>query len=193
MKLNGERLIALLLLLALSVGFGFLFDGTATLLEKRKYPIEERYRQLISDNAEEFGVPASVLWGFVSVQSNFESTLLSEDGCIGLMQLHPNTYLWVCENVLHEETDKTDILYAPATNLRCGTAYLSYLYSRYGIWDLTYSAYMLGTETVDGWLTDDAYRDAQGIFTEIPDREMKATVDKIEKAERMYRKLYFTS
>lgn len=193
MKWNGERLLALLLLLALSVGFGCLFDGVATLLEKRRYPIEERYRESVADCAEEFGVPASVLWGFVSVQSDFESTLLSEDGCIGLMQLHPDTYLWVCENVLHEEADKPDILYAPATNLRCGTAYLSYLYSRYGLWDLTYAAYALGTETVDRWLTDDAYRDAQGIFTEIPDREMKATVEKIEKAERMYRKLYFTS
>lgn len=191
--MNGYRLVALLLLLALSVGFGFLFDGVATLIEKKAYPIEERYRQLIADSAEEFGVPASVLWGFVSVQSDFESTLLSADGRIGLMQLHPNTYLWLCENVLNEEADKPDILYAPATNLRCGTAYLSYLYSRYGLWDLAYAAYELGTETVDSWLTGDTYKDAQGIFTEIPDREMKAKAEQIAKAERMYRKLYFTS
>ncbi len=193
MKLNGYRLVALLLLLALSVGFGFLFDGVATLLETSKYPIDERCEQLITENAEAFGIPPSVLWGFVSVQSDFESNLLSEDGRIGLMQLHPDTYLWLCENILKEEAGKPDILYAPATNLRCGTAYLSYLYGRYGLWNLTYAAYTLGPETVDGWLIDDRYKDEQGIFTEIPHKNAKAMADEIAKAEKKYRKLYFTS
>lgn len=193
MKLNGYRLVALLLLIALSIGFGFLFDGVATLIEKKQYPIDARYEQLITENAEAFGIPSSVLWGFVSAQSDFESNLLSEDGRIGLMQLHPDTYLWICENILKEEAGKADILYAPATNLRCGAAYLSYLYGRYGLWDLTYAAYTLDVETVDSWLTDDRYKDEQGILGEIPDKNAKAMAQKIAKAEDKYRKLYFTS
>lgn len=193
MKLNGYRLVAFLLLIALSVGFGFLFDGVATLVEKNNYPIDVRYEQLITENAETFGIPPSVLWGFVSAQSDFESNLLSKDGRIGLMQLHPDTYLWICENLLKEEAGKPDILYAPATNLRCGAAYLSYLYGRYGVWDLTCAAYALGAQTVDSWLTDEQYKDEQGIFTEIPNKDAKAMAEKVAKAEKKYRKLYFTS
>ena len=53
MKLTSRRLIALFLLILLSVGFGFAFDGIATAIEKHKYARPAAYRDLIASAAAE--------------------------------------------------------------------------------------------------------------------------------------------
>lgn len=57
MKLTSRRLIALFLLILLSVGFGFAFDGIATAIEKHKYARPAAYRDLIASAAAEAGIP----------------------------------------------------------------------------------------------------------------------------------------
>lgn len=189
MKLNVWRVTAFLLLIAISVGFGFAFDAAATAIEKHRYPQNEEYAELIRENAQAYGIPEPILWAAVYNGSGFASNAQNGDR-IGLMQLTPTHLRFVYEAIFEKEVPDEGMLYHPQTNLECGAAWLSYLYRYYGVWDLVFAAYYSGTETVDGWLTNSAYVNDQGVLTEIPDREIDQYVKVMKKTVEIYRKLY---
>ena len=191
MKLTFRRILLFLLIATLSVGFGFAFDAIATAIEKNNYPIKEEYREDIRACAEEFGIPESILWGFVHAQSNFSSNKVSEDGSIGLTQLTPEEFQMIQSEILKAPTQSTDILYAPQPNLRAGAAYLSFLYHRYGVWETAFAAYEAGTETVDGWLTNPELLGDLGTLETIHDREIASFTKRVLKSCDLYKKLYF--
>lgn len=193
MKLNFRRVLIFLLLILLSVGFGIGFDAVATAIEKHTYPINSTFSEDIQKNAEEFGIPEYVFWGFVHTQSGFSSNLVSDDGSIGLTQLTPEEFEMIQTKLLKESTQNADMLYAPKANLRCGAAYLSFLYHRYGVWETAFAAYEAGTETVDAWLLDSSLVDAHGTLKEIPDRALAAFAEKTQTACDSYQRLYFES
>ena len=191
MRLTSRRLLILGLAILLSIGFGFGYDGIATAIERHRHPIPERYGELIAQQAEEFGVPASIILALVNCESEFVSNALSEDGRIGLMQISPERLETVSSEILHEPTPDAGILYDPKTNLRVGTAYLAHLYQTYGVWDIAYAAWHAGEDTVDDWLTDQTYLDDQGRLENIPDRDTEKFISRVKKQVEMYKKLYF--
>jgi soluble lytic murein transglycosylase-like protein len=77
---------------------------------------------------------AATVW----VESNFNPTLVSSAGAIGLAQLMPGTAAWL-------GVDPWD----PAQNLDGGANYLRMMYQRYGRWDLAHAAYNAGPIRVD--------------------------------------------
>ncbi len=191
MRWDIRRVVAFLLLLALSVGFGFAFDAAATAIERRNHPRPEALAKPIAAYAEEFGIPETILWAVAYQSSGFASNAVAEDGAVGLMQLTPEQFTFITQEILGEQTHDTGLLYDPDTNLRCGAAWLSYLYEHYSVWDLTFAAYRVGTETVDAWLTDPDYTDEEGRLTEIPDRKVASYVKQMEQAVEAYRTLYY--
>ena len=190
MKLNVWRLLAFLLLIALSVGFGFGFDAVATAIERSTYPCPEEYAEPIRQMSERYALPEPVLWGFLQNASRFESNAVHGEA-IGLMQLTPTQFSYIRKNLLGEESAESGLLYDPSTNLNAGCAYLSHLYQRYGVWDLTFAAYCVGADTVDAWLTDPELVDSRGALTEIPDVEVREYVEGVERVIEQYRTLYF--
>ena len=193
MKLNLRRIGIFLLLIAISVGFGFSFDAVATAIEKHNYPIESSLAEDIRSNAREFGIPEHILWGFIKVQSDFSSNKLGTDGSIGLMQLSPDEYARINESVLKEEAKDPALLYAPLPNLRAGSAYLSYLFHRYGVWETAFAAYEVGTDTVDAWLLNDHLLGADKTLATIPDARAASFAEEVSCAADHYKRLYFES
>ena len=193
MRLNFRHFLIFLLIVLASVGFGIGFDAVATAIEKHTYPIDESLSADVSANAAEFGIPEAVLWGFVHTQSRFSSTKVSADGSIGLTQLTPEEFSMILEDVLKEEAQSADMLYAPKTNLRCGAAYLSYLYHRYGKWETAFAAYEIGTDTVDAWLLDPTLTDEHGTLARIPDESLAEHAKKAVSACEYYQRLYYES
>lgn len=191
MKWNIRRVGILLSILAVSIGFGFAFDAIATIIEKHSYPLEPTYADSIRANADAFGIPEPVLWAMVRTQSHFASNAVGTDGRIGLMQLTPTEFAMIQSDLLGEEPQNEGMLYDPQTNLRCGAAYLSELYRRYGIWETVYAAYAVGSETVDAWLKEPAYVSEQGTLKQIPNASAAAFVREVSKAQELYTKLYF--
>jgi len=191
--MNFKRLLIFLLLVALSVGFGIGFDAVATAIEKHTYPINDDFREDISAFAAEFGVPEAILWGFIHTQSGFSSNKVSQDGSIGLSQLTPEEFQMIQERILKEGEQSADMLYSPKVSLRCGAAYLSFLYHRYGVWKTVFAAYEVGTETVDGWLADPTLTDENGTLATIPDASLASIVQKALDACDAYSHLYFKS
>lgn len=191
MKMDLRHAIALLLLIALSVGFGFGFDAIATVIEKNQYPMSTELEPLVSEISAEFGLPETVLWAFIRNESDFQSDLVASDGAIGLMQLTPEQFSYICTEILGEEEKSSDLLYAPATNLRYGAALISSLYDRYGVWENVYAAYFAGTDQVDAWLRDPALLTPQGRLSEIPDADTASYVENMLRAVEQYSQLYY--
>ena len=193
MKLTLRRVLAFFLLIALSIGFGFAWDAGATAIERHRYPLREELTDKISQYAGQYGVPEPILWATVRTNSRFASNAVSVDGAVGLTQLMPECFEWICINLLDGEPKDAGMLFDPDTNLSAGCAYVSYLYDRYGVWDHVYAAYFATPELVDTWLSDLQNLSNQGVLKIYPDKATAAYVDDMRTAVEYYNKLYYQS
>lgn len=191
MKFNAKSLIIICAILLLSIGFGFAFDGVATAIEKKQYPLSERYADDIRAAAEEYGIPEAILWAVVRTESGFAIDLAGENGGIGLMQLTPEEFEMIQTVILGEAPEEAGRLYDPKKNLECGAAYLSYLYQRYGVWETVFAAFDAGTDDVDAWLANSAYVSELGTLKDIPNTRTARFVRDVTKAHDLYTRLYF--
>ena len=191
MKFNARSFAIIAAILALSIGFGFAFDGIATAIEKSQYPLFERYENDIRAVSAEYGIPEAILWATVQTKSGFSSNYEGEDGGIGLMQLTPDEFAMIQSDILHVTPEDKGLLYDPQKNLQCGAAYLSYLYERYGVWETVFAAFDAGIESVDAWLANSEYVTELGTLKSIPEPQTARFVRNVMKAHELYIKLYF--
>ena len=191
MKFNARSFAIIAAILLLSIGFGLAFDGVATAIEKKQYPLSPRYAEDIERVAKAYGIPEVILWATVCTESGFASNLEGKDGGIGLMQLTPAEFAMIQTDILGEAPEDAGRLYDPQKNLECGAAYLSYLYQRYGVWETVFAAFDAGTASVDAWLADPEYVSELGTLTSIPDPATARFVKEVTKARELYIKLYF--
>ena len=114
----------------------------------RQYNDEEARRKLLQSvpfgdaifrSARRYEVDSLLLAALVEVESNFQPTVVSRAGAIGLAQLMPETAEWLgAEDVTN-----------PETNLDTGARYLSWLLEEYeGDLSLALAAYNAGPGTV---------------------------------------------
>ena len=181
-----RHFFSILLILILSVAIGFAFDGILTLSERHTHP--KKYEDAVTRYAAEYSIPKSVIFAVIKCESDFDPAAVSSAGAIGLMQMMPDTYEWLCEKT--GETCIPAMLYDPETNIRYGTFLLSVLYTRYGSWDTVYAAYNAGLGNVDQWLEDPAYVGEDGKLTEIPFKETRNYIKRVSKARSLYESLY---
>ncbi len=191
MKFNARSFAIIAAILVLSIGFGFAFDGVATAIEKKQYPLSPRYAEDIRNAAEKYGIPEVVLWAIVCTESGFASNLEGQDGGIGLMQLTPDTFAMIQTDILKETPEDKGRLYDPEKNLECGAAYLSFLYQRYGVWETVFAAFDAGTDAVDAWLANPEYISELGTLKNIPNTATARFVQNVSEARELYIKLYF--
>jgi soluble lytic murein transglycosylase len=179
-----------LLILGISLGFGFAFDGVCTVLEKKDHPRPDSYAEYVTRYSNEYGVPEYIIYALIKSESDFESDRVSDDGRIGLMQLSPKTLEWLSRDMLGESLN-SEMLFSPETNIKYGTYYLSYLYHEYGIWNTCYVAYHFGIKTVGLWSEDSNNVDENGILSVIPEPKAEEYLESVLKAVDMYTRLYY--
>lgn len=184
---NPSRGVMITLIALVAIGLGFLADFVITCFEKASYPRE--YVEYVTVYAEAYGVPEELVYAVIRTESDFDSGAVSQAGAVGLMQLMPSTFRWLTDDMLFEHLED-GMLYDPETNIRYGTYCLSYLYDRYGRWDLAIAAYNGGLGNVDEWLADDRYADGEGGLSRIPFKETRQFVTRVTDAWEMYEKLY---
>lgn len=179
--------VMILVIAAVSVGFGFLFNFVCTLVERQLYPVP--YGRYVEAYATEYDIPPNLLYAVIKSESDFDSGAVSEDGAVGLMQLMPDTFRWLSDEILHEYLPD-GLRYDPETNVRYGACLLSRLYRVYGNWDTTLAAYNAGSGHVDGWLQDKRYSPDGIHLTAIPFDETREYVKRVTNARSMYDSLY---
>ena len=186
-RMNPNRAAVIALLAVLAIGLGFLADFAITCFEKRAYP--QKYADYVETYAQQYGVPESLVYAVIHTESGFDSGALSPVGAVGLMQLMPDTFEWLTDEILFDHLE-SGMLYDPETNIKYGTYLLSRFYDRYGDWDLTLAAYNGGVGNVDKWLEDPAYSDGEGGLKKIPFKETRNFVKKVSDAKKTYERLY---
>lgn len=186
-RMNPNRAAVIALLAVLAIGLGLLADFAITCFEKRAYP--QKYADYVETYAQQYGVPESLVYAVIHTESGFDSGAVSPVGAVGLMQLMPDTFEWLTDEILFDHLE-SGMLYDPETNIKYGTYLLSRLYDRYGDWDLTLAAYNGGVGNVDKWLEDPAYSDGEGGLKKIPFKETRNFVKKVSDAKKTYERLY---
>ena len=163
--------IALCCLLLLASLSSLLFTSERIATSRR----ERAVMPLIKSAAEEFGVPAAMILAVIRTESDFYPSAVSDAGAKGLMQLMPETFSWLCARL--GEAQPPSEIFDPATNIRYGTYYLSYLHEKFGSWRVALAAYNAGEGRVCEWLADPALASG-GTLRRIPFPETAAYVEK---------------
>ncbi|MBQ3507464.1 MAG: lytic transglycosylase domain-containing protein [Clostridia bacterium] len=184
---GSRRALMIALLAVVAIGLGFLGDFIITCIEKNAYPRE--YAEYVETYSQKYGVPESLVFAVIHTESSFDSGAVSPAGAVGLMQMTPDTFKWLTDEILFDHLE-SGMLYDPETNIKYGTYLLSRYYDRYGDWELVFAAYNGGPGNLDKWLEDPEYSDGEGGLKKIPFRETRNYVKKVADAWDMYERLY---
>ena len=134
-----------LLILILSMGLGFLFDFLCTCAEKAIYPKD--YDVYVEVAADQNDLPPHLVYAVIKCESGFDSSAVSNMGAVGLMQITPDTFRWLTNDILYDHFDE-GMLYDPETNIKMGCFYLRYLIDKYQNTETALAAYNAGMGTV---------------------------------------------
>lgn len=176
-----------LIIIGISIVLGFVFDFTLTKIEYSVYRKPQEYSPYVEKYSAEYDVPEEIVWAVIKTESSFESSVQSHKGAIGLMQMLPDTFKWLTNDILRDYHD-VGMLYHPETNIKYGTYYLSRLYKRFGDWDTAIAAYNGGEGNVSDWMGEDG----KLTLSEIPWEyfETMSYVVKVNYRAEKYKKLY---
>lgn len=146
----------------------------------QKYPLI--YSEEISQYAALYSLDPFLVTAVIYEESRFSPVSRSDKNALGLMQILPETGLYIAEK-LNEKDFQAEKLLDPAFNLRYGCYYLRYLLDKYGNnEEKALAAYNAGEGNVDAWLLAKDYKVK---FQETSDFVKKVLATKI-----VYQKLY---
>jgi soluble lytic murein transglycosylase len=146
------------------------------------------YNDYVEKNAAAYGIPPEIIYAVIKTESGFRHDVVSSQGAVGLMQIMPDTFTWLLTKT-GEDLGLTE-LYNPAVNIKYGTYLLSILHDELPAWDNVYAAYNAGIGNARNWLKDSRYT-KNGVITNAPLSETSSYIIKVNKAVKMYQKLYF--
>ena len=184
----GFAVVVLILVLLVAVFiYGDMFSKIRIGIEHRIYPL--KYEQEIIKAGEKYGLEPELLSAVIYAESKFQENAESSVGARGLMQIMPETFVWLCDK-RGDEYDP-DELFDPFINIDYGAYYLSWLYAHFGDIYTACAAYNAGIGAVDDWLDEDMYSTDGVTLSYIPYGETSNYVEKIENATVKYKELYF--
>lgn len=179
--LTGVILAALLAVAAV-------FFGPRLAEEALRLLYPRPYRDLVAREAGEFGLEEHLVYAVIKTESGFDENAQSHADAHGLMQLTQPTFDWMAD--LYPPENGGGDIFDPGDNIHCGCALLRLLLDHYGHLEVALAAYNAGMGNVDGWLADTAYsQDGETLHT-IPFPETAAYVEKVQRAYRIYQRLY---
>ena len=187
-KLRRYLLLCTLTPILILIGVYYLSEYREQ-MEYSQYPL--RHRELIVSTAEEFGLEPWHVAAVVRCESGFWEGAVSSVGARGLMQIMPETGEWLAGKFGEEHSYDDDDLFDPATNLKYGCWYLSWLMDRFG-GDRTVvtAAFHAGQGQVDSWLQKPEFSPDGATLAVIPFASTEKYVRDVLKACEKYQRLY---
>ncbi len=182
-----KKVIIAVGILLISALVAFLWVTIDAAVMEKLYPLE--YAETVEQSSDRYSVPKELIYAVIKTESSFKSDAVSNKGAIGLMQITPDTYSWLCSKRGCDEKDSA-LLYKPDINIDYGTYYLDRLYSEFGCWENALAAYNAGPENAKKWINEGRV-DENGVLNDIPYKETREYVEKVMKARDKYKKLYF--
>ncbi len=144
------------------------------------------YLPLIQKYADEYGISASFVSAVIKCESSFDPLAVSRVNARGLMQVMPDTGVWLAER-LSVDDYQPDFLFDAETNIRFGAYYLSYLSNMFdGSAVMVAAAFHAGSGNVKNWALTRA-SDMKTITLEmIPTDDTRSYVRKVLDAYAIY-------
>lgn len=150
------------------------------------FPIH--YAEEIATYSEIYGVDWLLIAAVIQVESGYRPTVESKRGAVGLMQIMPETALWLGERLGRKIV--VEDLVDPETNIDLGTYYLSYLIDRFSSEEVALAAYNGGPSNVNRWLNEGLWDGSYERTGGIPFEETRSYVRKVTMIRRLYKFLY---
>lgn len=152
------------------------------------YPLPEQ--AIIEKYAARYGVDPYMVAGVAMAESKFDPQVHSSRGAMGLMQLMPETALWIAREI-DDENFQVKNLENPETNIKYGTWYLSELKEEFHNNPvLMLAAYNAGRGNVHEWMEEKKWGMDFANVEDIPYPETREYVKKVMLNTREYRRLY---
>jgi len=145
------------------------------------------YEEVVTKYANENELDKYLVMAVIKTESDFIPDAHSGKAT-GLMQLTDDTGKWVARklNIRYSNAD----LKNPERNIRLGCYYLKYLIKHYKNTDVALAAYNGGMGNVDKWLKDEKYSDDGKSLKNIPFKETREYVEKVNKHWDKYKNMY---
>lgn len=152
--------------------------GAIWWLRTPRFSTPMTYEALIRETAGDFDLSPAYVAAVILAESSFDPEAVSSADARGLMQLLPDTASWIAGKL--GEPYAEEALFDPATNIRYGCWYLSFLMRRYhGDMRLSSAAYHAGQGNVDRWLQNPEYSDDGVTLKVIPYKSTEAYVNRV--------------
>ena len=136
------------------------------------------------------GLDPYLVASLIRQESEFNPLAVSRANAVGLMQLLPKTG----KQVAHQEELKhynPTQLFTPTVNLQLGTRYFRGMVDRFGgSFERALAAYNAGSDRVEEWMGQGAYRDSPEFVESIPFTETREYVQAIMRNAAVYKQLY---
>jgi soluble lytic murein transglycosylase len=175
--------IFLLLLLAALAFVGYEY------VQRTIYMLD--YEELILRYAAEYDLDPNLVAAVIHTESRFRPEAVSSAGAMGLMQIMPTVGEWIASDKLGDAAFTTNDLLKPEVNIRYGCWVLDYHLKRYdGDIALSLAAYNAGEGRVREWQKNPQYSQDGVHLDEIPFKETRNYITKVNNAYAQYKKLY---
>ena len=144
-----------------------------------------KHLDIIEKYALEHGLEPAFVFAMIYTESRFREEAVSHKGATGLMQIMPSTADWIAEQLKIENyfySQMTD----PDINIRIGTWYIARLIRQFGEADTALAAYNAGSGKVSSWLMDERYSEDGKILSNIPYKETRDYVERVNLFYKIY-------
>ncbi len=149
------------------------------------YPLD--YENIVTKYSQEYELDPHLVMAIIKAESNFIEDAHSGKAS-GLMQLTDDTADWVAQQ-LGKDADEIE-LNNPRDNIELGCYYIRYLIDYYeGNVDVALAAYNGGMGNVDKWLENKKYSDDGKTLKNIPFKETREYVKKVNAEKEVYQKM----
>ncbi|MBR5121291.1 MAG: lytic transglycosylase domain-containing protein [Oscillospiraceae bacterium] len=175
-----KRIVTLLLALCIiALAVFWLIPKT---VQKITYRLE--YEEYVEKYSKQYGINKSLVYAVIKVESGFNPNAKSNAGAIGLMQMIEPTFDWISARLETEYLEFED-LYIPEVSIQYGCYMLSYLFEKYGSYELVAAAYHSGMSEVDSWFEQEGFN--QYDVATYEGSKTRHYVDKVIKAYNNYK------
>ncbi len=152
------------------------------------YPI--KYGEYVETYADTYGITPSLIYAMIRTESEFDPNVVSRAQAKGLMQIKDETFAWVQMRAGEKEPFPPEKLFDPEINIHYGVCYMRLLLEQFSDTDTMIAAYNAGPTRVSEWLDNTAYSQDGKTLYHIPYEETLNYVERVRKAQEMYRTLY---
>ena len=168
--------------------FAFIVGTVPGLVYYNSHPLY--YKELIGEYSKANELDPYMVSAIIKVESRYNKDAISPKDARGLMQIGEQTGEWGAKELeINDYNSQT--LFDPEKNIRIGTWYLSKLRKEFGDRnDIILAAYNGGSGNVSKWLNNKEHSKDGTALENIPFKETREYVKKVNKNYETYKKIY---